>query len=132
MHHAVNAQVMAFEACKYEKLCKVGGRTVALQYTCRGPSQLSGMHHRQCNRKESCVCASQRREVSACACAAAMLTLLLQAIRIMREQTAGGHIFNMDGAGADGGATPRFAAYGATKRSLAQLSKSLQVILKIP
>ena len=33
----------------------------------------------------------------------------------------------MDGAGADGGATPRFAAYGATKRSLAQLSKSLQV-----
>ena len=45
----------------------------------------------------------------------------------MREQTAGGHIFNMDGAGADGGATPRFAAYGATKRSLAQLSKSLQV-----
>lgn len=46
----------------------------------------------------------------------------------MREQTAGGHIFNMDGAGADGGATPRFAAYGATKRSLAQLSKSLQVV----
>ena len=45
----------------------------------------------------------------------------------MREQSAGGHIFNMDGAGADGGATPRFAAYGATKRSLAQLSKSLQV-----
>lgn len=49
----------------------------------------------------------------------------------MREQSAGGHIFNMDGAGADGGATPRFAAYGATKRSLAQLSKSLQAILKI-
>lgn len=45
----------------------------------------------------------------------------------MREQRAGGHIFNMDGAGADGGATPRFAAYGATKRSLVQLSKSLQV-----
>ena len=50
-----------------------------------------------------------------------------QAIRVMREQSTGGHIFNMDGAGADGGATPRFAAYGATKRSLAQLSKSLQV-----
>ncbi len=31
----------------------------------------------------------------------------------------------MDGAGADGNATPRFAAYGATKRSLAQLGKSL-------
>ena len=32
-----------------------------------------------------------------------------------------------DGAGADGGPTPRFAAYGASKRSLEQLSKSLQV-----
>ena len=50
-----------------------------------------------------------------------------QAIRVMREQPSGGHIFNMDGAGADGGATPRFAAYGATKRGLVQLSKSLQV-----
>lgn len=50
-----------------------------------------------------------------------------QAIRVMREQRAGGHIFNMDGAGADGDATPRFAAYGATKRGLVQLSKSLQV-----
>ncbi|CAL5222870.1 g5296 [Coccomyxa viridis] len=54
-----------------------------------------------------------------------------EAIRVMREQSAGGHIFNMDGAGADGGATPRFAAYGATKRSLAQLSKSLQAELKL-
>ena len=52
---------------------------------------------------------------------------LAQAIRVMREQPSGGHIFNMDGAGADGGATPRFAAYGATKRGLVQLSKSLQV-----
>lgn len=50
-----------------------------------------------------------------------------KAIRVMRDQRAGGHIFNMDGAGADGGATPRFAAYGATKRGLMQLSKSLQV-----
>ena len=39
------------------------------------------------------------------------------------------HIFNMDGAGADGNATPRFAAYGATKRSLAQLGKSLSAEL---
>ena len=37
----------------------------------------------------------------------------LQAIRVMREQPTGGHIFNMDGAGADGGATPRFAACAA-------------------
>eukprot|EP00898_Chlorokybus_atmophyticus_P006767 jgi/Chlat1/7091/Chrsp57S06729 len=54
-----------------------------------------------------------------------------EAIRLMRDQKGGGHIFNMDGAGADGGATPRFAAYGATKRSLLQLSKSLQAELKL-
>ncbi|KAG0608468.1 hypothetical protein M758_8G108000 [Ceratodon purpureus] len=53
-----------------------------------------------------------------------------QAIRIMRDQRRGGHIFNMDGAGADGNPTPRFAAYGATKRSLAQFTKSLQAELK--
>lgn len=33
-------------------------------------------------------------------------------------------MFNMDGAGADGNATPRFAAYGATKRSLQQVRRS--------
>lgn len=49
------------------------------------------------------------------------------AIRLMREQPNGGDIFNMDGAGADGNPTPRFAAYGATKRALSQLGKSLQV-----
>eukprot|EP00191_Tetraselmis_sp_GSL018_P007301 CAMPEP_0177608350 /NCGR_PEP_ID=MMETSP0419_2-20121207/18424_1 /TAXON_ID=582737 /ORGANISM="Tetraselmis sp., Strain GSL018" /LENGTH=44 /DNA_ID= /DNA_START= /DNA_END= /DNA_ORIENTATION= len=37
----------------------------------------------------------------------------------------------MDGAGADGNATPRFAAYGATKRGLQQFSKSLQAELKM-
>ncbi|GAX82933.1 hypothetical protein CEUSTIGMA_g10360.t1 [Chlamydomonas eustigma] len=52
-----------------------------------------------------------------------------EAVRVMREQSTGGHIFNMDGAGADGGATPRFAAYGATKRCLSQLAKSLQAEL---
>ena len=40
----------------------------------------------------------------------------------MKDQPAGGHVFNMDGAGADGNATPRFAAYGATKRSLQQVT----------
>ena len=35
------------------------------------------------------------------------------------------------GAGADGGATPRFAAYGATKRGLAQLTKSLAAELRM-
>ncbi|CAI5525311.1 unnamed protein product [Closterium sp. Naga37s-1] len=54
-----------------------------------------------------------------------------QAMRLMRDQPGGGHIFNMDGAGADGNATPRFAAYGATKRSLAQFTKSLQAELKM-
>ncbi|KAK9819695.1 hypothetical protein WJX72_001307 [[Myrmecia] bisecta] len=54
-----------------------------------------------------------------------------EAIRVMRTQATGGHIMNMDGAGADGGATPRFAAYGATKRGLAQLGKSLQAELKM-
>lgn len=49
----------------------------------------------------------------------------------MRRQKAGGHIFNMDGAGADGNPTPRFAAYGATKRSLGQLNKSLEAELKL-
>lgn len=53
-----------------------------------------------------------------------------EAIRVMRSQPGGGHVFNMDGAGADGGATPRFAAYGATKRSLAQLGKSLNAELR--
>lgn len=42
----------------------------------------------------------------------------------MKDQPAGGHVFNMDGAGADGNATPRFAAYGATKRSLQQVGRA--------
>ena len=46
---------------------------------------------------------------------------------MMRDQKSTGHIFNVDGAGADGNATPRFAAYGASKRGLVQLGKSLQV-----
>ncbi len=33
----------------------------------------------------------------------------------------GGHIFNMDGAGADGQATPQYAAYGATKAGTREL-----------
>ncbi|GAB4813022.1 hypothetical protein N2152v2_000068 [Parachlorella kessleri] len=63
-----------------------------------------------------------------------MLGVLLcckEAIRIMGKQPTGGHIFNMDGAGADGGATPRFAPYGATKRSLEQLGKSLSAELRL-
>jgi chlorophyll(ide) b reductase len=48
------------------------------------------------------------------------------AIKAMRRQPKGGHIFNMEGAGANGNPTPRFAAYGATKRALAQFGLSVQ------
>jgi chlorophyll(ide) b reductase len=37
------------------------------------------------------------------------------AIQVMGEQATAGHIFNVDGAGADGAPTPQYAAYGATK-----------------
>ena len=37
------------------------------------------------------------------------------ACRVMEAQPTGGHVFNMDGAGADGAATPQYVAYGATK-----------------
>ncbi|GMP40985.1 hypothetical protein CsSME_00011245 [Camellia sinensis var. sinensis] len=50
-----------------------------------------------------------------------------EAIKMMLGQPRGGHIFNIDGAGSDGRPTPRFAAYGATKRSVVHLTKSLQV-----
>ncbi|KAF9599200.1 hypothetical protein IFM89_035659 [Coptis chinensis] len=49
-----------------------------------------------------------------------------EAINMMLNQHRGGHVFNMDGAGSDGRPTPRFAAYGATKRSVVHLTKSLQ------
>lgn len=46
------------------------------------------------------------------------------ALCVMLAQGSG-HVFNMDGRGADGTATPGFAAYGATKRSVPQLTASL-------
>ncbi|KAH9769299.1 chlorophyll(ide) b reductase NOL [Citrus sinensis] len=54
-----------------------------------------------------------------------------EAMKMMREQPRGGHIFNIDGAGSDGRPTPRFAAYGATKRSVVHLTKSLQAELQM-
>ncbi|BAT89647.1 hypothetical protein LR48_Vigan08g048300 [Vigna angularis] len=54
-----------------------------------------------------------------------------EAIKMMVDQPRGGHIFNIDGAGSDGRPTPRFAAYGATKRSVVHLTKSLQAELKM-
>ncbi|CAJ2657177.1 unnamed protein product [Trifolium pratense] len=54
-----------------------------------------------------------------------------EAIKLMGNQPRGGHIFNIDGAGSDGRPTPRFAAYGATKRSVVHLTKSLQAELQM-
>ncbi|KGN46061.1 chlorophyll(ide) b reductase NOL, chloroplastic isoform X1 [Cucumis sativus] len=54
-----------------------------------------------------------------------------EAIKMMLNQPRGGHIFNIDGAGSDGRPTPRFAAYGATKRSVVHLTKSLQAELRM-
>lgn len=54
-----------------------------------------------------------------------------EAMKMMLNQPRGGHIFNIDGAGSDGRPTPRFAAYGATKRSVVHLTKSLQAELRM-
>lgn len=43
----------------------------------------------------------------------------------MARQPRGGHIFNMDGAGADHAATPMYAAYGATKAGIAHVMGSV-------
>ncbi|KAA3481499.1 Chlorophyll (ide) b reductase NOL, chloroplastic-like protein [Gossypium australe] len=60
-----------------------------------------------------------------------MHIVVSQAIKMMLQQPRGGHIFNIDGAGSDGRPTPRFAAYGATKRSAVHLTKSLQAELQM-
>ncbi|KAL9247926.1 hypothetical protein vseg_021303 [Gypsophila vaccaria] len=54
-----------------------------------------------------------------------------EAINMMLNQPRGGHVFNIDGAGSDGRPTPRFAAYGATKRSVVHLTKSVQAELQM-
>ncbi|XP_072983860.1 probable chlorophyll(ide) b reductase NYC1, chloroplastic [Typha latifolia] len=48
-----------------------------------------------------------------------------EAMRVMRTQEKGGHIFNMDGAGSGGSSTPLTAVYGSTKCGLRQLQASL-------
>jgi len=52
------------------------------------------------------------------------------AILAMEAQPNGGHIFNVDGAGADGSATPNYAAYGATKMGIAHLMGSVSAELE--
>jgi len=46
------------------------------------------------------------------------------------SSSARGHLFFVDGAGSDGGATPLYSAYGATKAALPQLAASLRAELK--
>jgi len=66
-----------------------------------------------------------------------LMLCMKEAINLMKSQEDAsdpakeyvGHIFNMDGAGTSGSATPRFAAYGATKRAITQLNKSVQAEL---
>ncbi|XP_044464337.1 probable chlorophyll(ide) b reductase NYC1, chloroplastic [Mangifera indica] len=48
-----------------------------------------------------------------------------EAMHVMLNQTKGGHIFNMDGAGSGGSSTPLTAVYGSTKCGLRQLQASL-------
>lgn len=61
-----------------------------------------------------------------------LMFCLKEAMDVMKSQVGvTGHIFNMDGAGTSGSATPRFAAYGATKRAITQLNKSLQAELSM-
>lgn len=48
-----------------------------------------------------------------------------EAIRVMKLQPRGGHVFNMDGAGSGGSSTPLTAVYGSTKCGLRQLHASL-------
>lgn len=48
----------------------------------------------------------------------------------MQYQNIDGHIFNIDGAGADGNPTGNYAAYGATKYAIVQLNRSLSQELK--
>ena len=45
---------------------------------------------------------------------------------IMKQQSSGGAIFNLAGAGSNGGASPNYSVYGATKAAIAQFSKSVQ------
>lgn len=48
------------------------------------------------------------------------------AINLMKKQNSGGHVFNTEGAGSDFSTTPNYAAYGATKAAITQLTNSLQ------
>jgi len=48
-----------------------------------------------------------------------------QAIRTMKVYPGRGHVFNLEGAGSDGSATRKYAAYGHSKAGMAQLAKTM-------
>ncbi|KAG2485039.1 hypothetical protein HYH03_016242 [Edaphochlamys debaryana] len=53
------------------------------------------------------------------------------ALRVFAEQPGpAGHVFNMEGAGSDGMATPNYTAYGATKAAITHLTASLRAELQ--
>lgn len=45
---------------------------------------------------------------------------------VMAQQDGGGAIFNLAGAGSDGGPTPNYSVYGASKAGIVQMTRSLQ------
>jgi len=53
-----------------------------------------------------------------------------EAMALMYTQPKGGSVFNMEGAGSDGSATRKYAAYGFSKAGMAQLAKSLMAETK--
>ncbi|CAI5496673.1 unnamed protein product [Closterium sp. Naga37s-1] len=57
-------------------------------------------------------------------CTRAAMRLMQQQQPSLPDQTSG-HVFNLEGAGSWGGATPQYAAYGATKCALRQPGASL-------
>lgn len=75
---------------------------------------------------------SSAAQVQEVVCTNLLGTLLATraAILTMESQSTAGHIFNVDGAGADGAPTPNYAAYGATKSGIAHLMGSLSAELK--
>mmetsp|Transcript_24555 Transcript_24555/g.62175 ORF Transcript_24555/g.62175 Transcript_24555/m.62175 type:complete len:310 (-) Transcript_24555:263-1192(-) len=53
-----------------------------------------------------------------------------EAAKVMQKQEGMGHIFNMEGRGSDGSASPLSAAYGASKAAIPQLTKTLSKEVK--
>lgn len=75
-----------------------------------------------CDEKRVCVCVQSFLDASPSQLDQVVRTNMVgallctrAALQAMQQQPNGGHVFNMDGAGADGMATPQYAAYGATK-----------------